>query len=149
MKNKFQIIPIAGLLATMAIVIGIMVDLQAQKAPAGDYSKAAVAEVRSAQGEVLLRGQFVAVDEEDEDIERKAKLEPAGNDTDAAGEAEVEVSKEKPADQEIEFAIRNVVAGAVYTFVIDGREVAKATADRRGRVDLDLTVATTPPPPAS
>jgi hypothetical protein len=149
MRNKYHWIPVGGLLVTIAIVAVIVADLYAQKAPAGDYSKAVVAEVRDGQGQVILRGQFVLVDDsDDEDTERKAKLEPTGIDADAAGEAEVEVSKGTPAEQEIEFSIRNVQASAVYIFVIDGREIAKVTADRRGRAEVDLEVATSTAAPA-
>ena len=63
-------------------------------------------------------------------------LEPTGVDADATGEAEVEFSKDAPADQEVEFSVRNVSAGAVLTFVIDGTDVATARADRRGRAEV-------------
>jgi hypothetical protein len=62
----------------------------------------------------------------------------SGSDTDAAGEAEVETSKDTPAQQEIEFSIRNLEPGAVYTFVIDGQDVGTATADQRGRAELEV-----------
>jgi hypothetical protein len=142
MKAKRHWIPLVGSIAAVAIAAVIVTDLYAQKAPAGDYSKAATAEVRDAQGQVILRGQFALVDAGDEeDVERKAGLEPTGIDPDAAGEAEVEVSKEHAAEQEIELAIRNVQASAAFTFVIDGKEIATITADRRGRADVDLEVA--------
>jgi hypothetical protein len=103
---------------------------------------AATAEVRDAQGQVVLRGPFVLADEEDDDIERKTALEPTGVDADAAGEAEVEFSKEAPAEQDVEFSVRNLQAGAVFTFVIDGVDLATATADRRGRAEVELDVRT-------
>ena len=90
MRDKLQWLPIGGLLATMPIAVVMLAQLHAQKAAAGDYSKAAVAEVRDAQGQVVLRGSFAAVDDgDDDDVERKARLEPTGIDADAAGEAEV------------------------------------------------------------
>jgi hypothetical protein len=91
---------------------------------------------------VVLRGPFVLADEEDDDIERKTALEPTGVDADAAGEAEVEFSKEAPAEQDVEFSVRNLQAGAVFTFVIDGVDLATATADRRGRAEVELDVRT-------
>jgi hypothetical protein len=132
----------AGLLATAAVAIYMVVQLGAQSAsPSGDFSSATNAEVRDAQGQVVLQGQFMPVEEDDEDIERKAKLTPAGSDQDASGEAEVEISKSAPAKQEIEFSIRNVQSGGVFTFMIDGREVASATADTRGRAEVELDVS--------
>jgi hypothetical protein len=139
MTDKRQLIPLAGLIATIALAIYMVAQLEAQTpALAGNFSNAAIAEVRDAQGQVILRGQFAAVEEDDDDVERKATLTPSGGDSDAAGEAEVETSRGTPAQQEIEFSIRNVEPGAVYTFAIDGQDVGTATADRRGRAELEI-----------
>ena len=141
MDDKRQIIPAAGLLTTMAAAVYMVVQLSAQTAtPGRDFTHAALAEVRDAQGQVLLRGQFQLADEEDDDIERKAALATTGVDADARGEAEVEFSRNAPATQEVEFSVRNVAPGAVLTFAIDGVDVATATADGRGRVGVELDV---------
>ena len=141
MKNKRQIISVAGLLSTMAAAVYMVVQLNAQtSAPAGDFTNAAIAEVRDAQGQVLLRGSFQQADEEDDDIERKAVLAVAGADADARGEAEVEFSKNAPAKQEVEFSVRNVAPGTVLTFAIDGVDVATATADGKGQAEVELDV---------
>jgi hypothetical protein len=141
MKDKRQIIPVAGLLATMALAVYMVVQLSAQTAtPAGDFTNAALAEVRDAQGQVLLRGSFQQADEEDDDIERKAVLAVAGADADARGEAEVEFSRNAPATQEVEFSVRNVAPGTVLTFAIDGVDIATATADGKGRAGVELDV---------
>ena len=141
MTERRQWIPVGGLLATMAAVAYTVIQLSAQ-APAvsGDFSNAALAEVRDSQGQVILRGQFQAVDEDDDDVERKAELKPAGSDADAAGEAEIEFDKDGSANQEVEFSIRNVQSGAVFTFVIDGQDVATATANDKGAVEVELDV---------
>ena len=141
MKNRRQLIPIVGLIVTMAVAVYMVAQLNGQEAPpTGDFSNAATAEVRDAQGQVILRGQFALADEDDDDIERKATLQTTGVDADAVGEAEVEFAKAAPAKQEIEFSVRNVQAGAAYTFVIDGVDVATATADKRGRAEADLDI---------
>jgi hypothetical protein len=143
MSRTRQIVPVAGLLATIGIAGYMVVRLDGQAAvTTGDFSSAVSAEVRDAQGQPLLRGLFVLAEEDDDDIERKATLEPAGADADAAGDAEVEFSRGTPADQEIEFSVRNVEPGAALTFVIDGTQVAAATADQRGRAEVELDVAT-------
>lgn len=139
MTDKRQFIPLAGLIATIAVAIYMVAQLDAQTPTLkGNFSNAAVAEVRDSQGQVVLRGQFAAVEEDDDDIERKATLQPSGSDTDAAGEAEVETSTATPSEQEIEFSIRNVEPGMTYTFVIDGQDVGAATADQRGRAELEV-----------
>jgi hypothetical protein len=141
MTDKRQILPVAGLLATMAAAVYMVVQLNAQTAtPPQDFTSAAVAEVRDAQGQVLLRGPFQQADEEDDDIERKAVLAAAGADADARGEAEVEFSRNAPAEQEVEFSVRNVAPGAVLTFAVDGVDIATATADGRGRAEVELDV---------
>lgn len=139
MTNKVQLIPIVGLLSTVAAVGYMVVQLNGQAAaPTGDYTNAMFAEVRDAQGQIVLRGQFALAAEEDDDIERKATLEPTGVDADAAGEAEVEFAKAAPAVQEVEFAARNLQPGATFTFVIDGNDVASAMADRGGSAEVEL-----------
>jgi hypothetical protein len=141
MKDNVQLISVVGLLSTVAVAAYMVVQLNGQTtAPTGDYTNAVTAEVRDAQGQIVLRGQFTPVEEDDDDTERKATLEPTGVDADAAGEAEVEFAKTAPAVQEVEFAVRNLQAGATYTFVIDGNDVAAATADRRGSADGELEV---------
>jgi hypothetical protein len=141
MTEKRQIIPAVGLLATGAIAVYMVTQLNGQgTAQPADFTNAATAEVRDAQGQVVLRGQFVLADEEDDDVERKAVLKPTGVDADAAGEAEVEFSKAAPATQEIEFSVRNLQPGVAFTFVIDGTDVATATSDRRGRAEAEFNV---------
>lgn len=140
MRDKRQMIPALGLLAIMVAAVYMVVQLNGQTpAITGDFTNAAVAEVRDAQGETVLSGQFQVADDDD-DVERKAVLAPKGADTDARGEAEVEFSKDAPATQEVEFSIRNVSPNATFTFVIDGTPVATAKADARGRAEVELDV---------
>ena len=145
MRERRQWIPAAGLLATMAFAVYMVVQLSAQ-APAvtGDFSNAAIAEVRDARAQVILTGPFAAAtgeaDEDDDEVERKAELKPTGVDPDAAGEAEVEYAKASPAKQEVEFSVRNVQPGATYTFVIDGKEIATAAANDKGVAEIELEV---------
>lgn len=141
MKDKRQMIPAVGLLATAVAAVYMVVRLNGQTTvPNADFTNAAFAEVRDAQGQVVLRGQFQVADEDDDDVERKAVLAPTGVDADATGEAEVEFSKDAPATQEVEFSIRNVSPNTAFTFVIDGTAVATATADGRGRAEVELDV---------
>jgi hypothetical protein len=139
--NRREIIPPAGLLAVVAAAAYMVVQVNAQTAvPAGDFTNAATAEVRDSQGQVLLRGPFVAADEDDDDVERKATLQSTGVDGDAAGEAEVEFARSAPAVQEIEFGVRNLPPDAALTFVVDGTTIGTATTDRRGRAELEVDI---------
>jgi hypothetical protein len=146
MTDKRQLIPIAGLIAIVAVAMYMVARLDAQATVVkGNFSNAAIAEVRDSQAQVILRGEFSAVEEDDDDMERKATLRPSGAHSNAAGEAEVETSKNGQAQQEIEFSISNVEPGAAYTFVIDGQDVGTATADQRGRAELEVeSVASSP-----
>jgi hypothetical protein len=104
-----------------------------------DFRNAATAEIRDSTGKVVLRGTFRLVEEEDDDIERKAALALTTT-GEVMGEAEVEFATELPADQEVEFAARGLEVAATYTLVVDGREVASVVADPRGRIALELEV---------
>jgi hypothetical protein len=141
MNDTRQIIPAAGLLATIVAAMYMVVQLNGQApTPTGNFTNAALAEVRDAQGQVILNGQFQVSEEDDDDVERKAALAPTGVDADASGEAEVEFSKSAPVKQEVEFSVRNVSPGVAFTFVIDGTEVATATADARGRAEVEVEI---------
>ncbi len=96
--------------------------------------------MRDAQGQVLLRGIFAVVPEDDDAVERKATLESTGVDADAAGEAEIEFAKATPAEQEVEFSVRNLQAGTVVTFTIDGHDIGTATIGRDGEAEVELDV---------
>ena len=141
MNDTRQIIPLSGLLATFAMSAYMVTQLNGQSVePVGDFRDAAVAEVHDGQGQPLLRGQFIVVPEEDDDVERKAQLESIGSDTDAAGEAEIETPKNAPTQQEIEFSVRNLEPGLALTFLIDGKPVGQASVDRRGRADFEIEI---------
>jgi hypothetical protein len=141
MKDRRQWIPFGGLLVIAALVGYMVVQLNAQAAAVtADFRKAVTAQVRDARGQVVLEGPFAAVEEDDDDIERKATLAPIGGDADAAGQAEVEFAKTAATEQDVEFSVQNVEAGAAFTFWIDGTEVGSAKADRRGRAEAELTV---------
>jgi hypothetical protein len=142
MTDKRQLIPLGGLAAIMALVVYAVVQLSAQGAAAvtGDFRNAVTAEVRDQGNQVILRGQFALAEEEDNDTERKAKLESTGVDADAAGEAEIEFDTDAPGVQEVEFSVRNLEPGTALTFVIDGTTVATATADKKGEAEVELDV---------
>jgi hypothetical protein len=142
MNDTRQLIPIAGLVATFAMSAYMVTRLSGQASvPTSDFRSATIAEVHDAQGQPLLRGEFMAVDEEDDDVERKARLAPIGSDTDAIGEAEVEFAKVSPAQQEVEFAVRNLQPGTMVTLLIDGQTVGQATVDRRGRAEVEIQIS--------
>jgi hypothetical protein len=140
MTDKPQL-TIAGLLATIALAsyAGAQIAGQGAPAPVGNFTSAAVAEVRNGQGQVVLQGQFVLGDEEDNDVERKATLKSTAG-ANATGEAEVEFAKSAPATQEIEFSVQGLQARAPFTFVIDGQDVATATTDQSGSAEVELEV---------
>ena len=128
-------------MATIAATTWAVALMHAQApAPTADFTNAATAQVRDAQGQIVLQGQFMAPVEEDGGLERLATLAPTGVDADAAGEAEVEFARTGATEQEVEFTVRNLQPGTALTFAIDGTDVATATVDRRGRADVELDV---------
>jgi len=142
MNDTRQIIPIAGLVATFAMSAYMVTQLSGQTAPPiGDFRTAAIAEVHDAQGQPLLRGEFMAVDEEDDDVERKAVLAPIGGNAKARGEAEIEFAKVTPGQQEIEFSVRNLEPNTMVTLLVDGHTIGQATVDRRGRAEVEIQIS--------
>ena len=140
MNNIRQVIRFGALIAG-AVAASIVVTLDGQTpAPVADFRNAAIAQVRDAQGQVVLQGQFAAPVEEDGVLERLAILAAAGADADAAGEAEVEFTTATPIEQEVEFSVQKLAPAATFVFVIDGIEVATATTDRNGRAEVELDV---------
>src|SRR5687767_9475453 len=141
MTNKVQVIPVVGLLCTVAVAGYMVAQLNGQStAPTGDYTNASVAEVRDAQGRIVLRGQFAVAEEEDDDIERKAALEQTGVDADAAGEADGEFVKAAPSVQVVEFVDRNLQPGVRFIFPIDVHVVSSSTADLRVTAEVEVEV---------
>jgi hypothetical protein len=141
MSDKRQTIAVVGLVGTMIFAAYMVAQLNGQeRSTSGNFTNASIAEVRDAQGTVVLRGQFAVADEDDDDIERKATLTPVGSDTDASGEAEIEFSPGTPTTQEIEFSVRNLQPGLAITFMIDGTDVVAATTDSRGRAEVEFDV---------
>ena len=141
MRTIRQWIPFGGLLATMAAAGYAVAQLNGQaQAPTGDFTNAATAQVRDAQGQIVLQGQFMPPVEEDGGLERRAALAPTGVDADASGEAEVEFAKTAATTQEVEFTLENLQPQMSVTFVIDGTDIATAMTDRRGRADVELDV---------
>lgn len=135
--------------AIAVTMFGVVALLQAQapQQAAADFTKAVLAEVRNAQGQVVLSGKFAVNEEDDDDIERKAPLTATSVDPDAAGEAEVEFSPTgNDRRQEVEFSVRNVQPGGVFTLLIDGKIFATVTADSNGKAALERDV---PLPPTS
>jgi len=143
MEWRKMVTPVGALMivATLAACTSSQRGAQAPQGEPADFTAAQQAEVRDAQGRVVLRGTFAVNQEDDDDVERKAPLTPTDVDPDATGEAEVEVSGSgNGRRQEVEFAVRNVQAGAVFTFLIDGKVFGTATADARGRAALERDV---------
>ena len=134
-------IPIGGLLVVLIGAVYAAAEMNEQgQAPAGDFTNAATAEVKGAQGQILLQGQFGAPVDEDGGLERRAILQAAVAGSNADGEAEVEHAKTSATVQEVEFNVRQLQPGVSVTFVIDGKKIATATTDRQGRAEVELDV---------
>jgi hypothetical protein len=136
-----EALPFVAIVIAIVAMGYIAVRFNAQEAtlqPA-DFRNAARAEIRDGDGAVVLSGTFMLVEEEDDDIERKAALTAAPG-GDILGEAEVEFATEMPVDQEVEFAARGLAAGVTYTLVVDEQDVATVAADERGRIAVELDV---------
>ena|SRR5688572_11852959 len=131
------------LVLSMAALVGAGVLVAAQSTPQApfDFSKAVAAEVRNDRGQVVLSGQFKAASSRPDDGERKAALVQTGIDADASGEAEIEsLGSSNKRRQEIEFEVRNLEPGGVFSFFIDNRLFATVTTDNRGKAQHERDV---------
>jgi hypothetical protein len=136
-----QLIPVLGMIGVLAVAAAQVSRLSAQGLPAGmDLTAAATVELRDGQGQTVLRGQFADAQDDDGDRERHAAPVAAGGDTDAAGAAEVEVSRLQNGamEQEIEVTVRNLAPNTQLTIAIDGVDVGVLTTDSRGRGDFEV-----------
>ena len=142
MKRNTKATTLAGLGIALAVAVGSAIYANGQQPPiTGDFRNAATAEIRDAQGQVLLRGTFAPVDsDEDDEIERLAKLAPAAPGTSASGEAEVEHRKSEPNVQEVEFQVSGIPARSAVTLVLDGKPVVTVTADDKGKAEAEINV---------
>ena len=139
MGTTRQWIPIGGLLVVLFGAVYAAAEMNEQtQAPAGDYTNAVTAQVKDAQGQVVLQGQFGAPVDEDGGLERRATLQAAVAGSNADGEAEVEHAKTGATMHEIEFNVRRLQPGISVAFVIDGNDIATATTDREGRAEVEL-----------
>jgi hypothetical protein len=146
--TKVPKIAAAGLAVTAAVAVAMVIGLSGNQTAniTGDFRNATTAEIRDAQGKVLLRGTLAAVAGDGSDVERQATLTATPDGGQAAGDVEVEYSKSEPNMQEIEFEVTGVPARAIVTLVLDGRDVFSATADDKGRAKAEYDVAVTPRP---
>ena len=138
--------PISGALLTaclaiMASACGSRSNGSFVPGAVADFRNATTAEVRDAQGAVILSGKFVETAADSGEVERKATLAPTGVDADASGTVEVESCRDTGCrSQEIEFEVVNVAPGSVVRLVIDGQEFGTVTTDDRGRATVERDV---------
>ena len=148
MNTRMDRIGAGGLVITVAVAIAMVVHLNGQVSQvSGDFRNAVTAEVRDAQGAVLLRGTFAAVGgDSDSEVERQATLASTEAGATATGDAEVEYEKDQPHVQEVEFNVTGVPARAVLTLVLDGTTVLSATANDKGEAEAEVQVSVAPRP---
>jgi hypothetical protein len=126
---------------TVLVGAGMMVAAQTPPQAPVDFSKAVTAEVRNDRGQIVLSGQFKAASSKPDEREQKAVLVQTGIDADASGEAEIETfGSNTKRHQEIEFEVRNLEPGGVFSFFIDNRLFATVTTDNRGKAQHERDV---------
>lgn len=145
-KRTKLIALLAGLAMTAAIasvwVQGTIAAQASLPADVGDLSNASTAEIKDNSGAVALRGHFVEIPEDDDDVERKATLAGSGPTVQATGEAEIEVSRTNNLlDQEVEVSVSNLAPGATYAVFIDAKQVGTFQTNQNGKAELELTTA--------
>ena len=143
-RTRMMLVPGALLIAGSVTFVWLGGTLEAQTAalPAdtADLSNASSVEVKDANGTVVLIGHLVEIPEDDDDLERKAELKGSGAHANAAGEAEIEVSRaNNRLDQEVEVSVSNLTPGATYAVFIDGKQLGTFQTNKRGSGELELS----------
>jgi hypothetical protein len=96
-------------------------------------------EIKNSDGQTILTGSFTATIDQPDEIERTAILNRTDVEGDAMGWAEIEISKERVPEQELEVTLKRLTAGAAYRLVVDGQEIASFNASRAGEVELEFS----------
>lgn len=128
--------------ATLAIVRGGAREIK-QPLPPSLHNLAAVRllEIRDGGGRVVLGGNFTIATKNNGELEGAAPLAATGVDTDAEGEAEIEISNRKKGgvEKELEVEVRKLAANTSYELFIDGQQAATFKTDLRGAAELEMT----------
>ena len=136
-----------GVLMVLTAVVAVLVERTfaaeaSLPADVADLSNASTVEIKDNVGAVVLRGHFVEVPEDDDDLERKATLARSGTAAKATGQAEVEVSKaNNRLDQEVEVSVSNLAPGATYAVFIDSKQLGTFQTNKNGKGELELVTA--------
>lgn len=128
--------------AALAIVRGGAREVK-QPLPPSLHNLAAVRllEIRDGGGRVVLGGNFMMTTKKNGKIEGTAMLAATSVDTDAAGEAEIEISNKRNnvVEKELEIEVRKLAANTSYDLFIDGQQTASFKTDLRGAAELEMT----------
>jgi hypothetical protein len=104
----------------------------------GDLATAVQAEVRAADGKVVLAGQFGEAVLDGRETERTAKLTATAGST-ATGTAEIElVTRDGKVERELELDAEGLSPNTAYTFVVDQQTAATFTTNAKGEAEVEL-----------
>jgi hypothetical protein len=113
-------------------------DPTAIPAAIGDLATVVQAQVRAADGTVVLAGQFGEATLDGRETERTATLTATAG-SGATGTAEIElVTRDGKVERELELEADGLTPNTAYSFVIDQQTAATFTTDARGSTELEL-----------
>lgn len=106
-----------------------------------DLAAVKVIEISDANGQTILKGNFIESGNDLDEVERTAALVSEGGSANARGEASIEISKKKNGftEKELEVETHNLAARSVFKVIVDGQEVASFTTDAAGKAELELS----------
>ena len=126
--------------AFVMAIAAIAADKFEHDIPAGfSLANAKTIEIKDANGQVILRGNFAPEDSDKDDSELEAIL--VGTGSKAKGRAEIEYEQKNNAvtKQELELELEGLAASATVTIVIDGKDLQTVAVDKSGDADLKFT----------
>ncbi len=106
-----------------------------------DLAAVKVVEISDANGQTVLKGNFIESGNDLNEVERTAALVGEGSSANARGKASIEISKKKNGfmEKELEVETQNLAARSVFKVIVDGQEVASFTTNHTGKAELELS----------
>ena len=140
-----MMLPVVGMFLLGCVVVAAVTGegreiKQPLPASLDDLAAVRLVEVRDAGGQTVLGGSFTMATKKNGDVEGEVTLAATGVDADAAGKAEVEVSKrDGNVEKELEVEVSGLAPGATFNLFVDEQQAAVITTDPRGHAELEMT----------
>lgn len=114
---------------------------QALPSHISNLSEVKSVEIKDANGQLILSGNFGNATQDGKELEREAVLAATTVIPAATGVAEIEISTGKASfiEQELELSVKHLSAGTIFHLFVDSQEVAPFKTNHEGKAELEFT----------